>query len=70
MPSYLKTILFAIGVFITFSVLTIILKLLSHHTPVEGEFLGFFTGSDLFLGLAVAGVVTLSYQKRKNLRNK
>jgi hypothetical protein len=69
MPSYIKTILFGIGVFAVFSVITVILKLVTHHVATENEFLGFFTQSDLGLGLIVAFVVTLSYEKRKRLNN-
>lgn len=69
MPSYLKTILFGIGAFLVFSVITVILKLATHHVAAENEFLGFFTKSDLGLGLIVAFVVTLAYEKRKKLNN-
>ncbi len=68
MPSIVKTILFALGAFAIFLIITVILKLLTHHVALEEEYLGFFTKSDLGLGLIVAFVVTLSYEKRKRLK--
>jgi hypothetical protein len=68
MPPFIKTVLFGLGVFAIFTTLAIILKLVTNHTPVEGEYFGLFTNSDIMLGLVVAIVVTLSHERKKKLK--
>lgn len=64
MPPFVKTILYGIGVFSLFTVFALILKLISGYKPVEDAYFGFFTNNDLWLGLAVAVVVTLNHKRR------
>ncbi len=67
-PSKLKPILYGIGVFLVFTTLMVILKLVTHHTPSDAEYFGLFTNQDLFLGLVVAVVLTFSHERKKKLK--
>ncbi len=68
MPPIVKTILFGAGAFTVFTVIAVILKYATGQLPQEDAFLGIFTKTDLLLGLVVAIVVTLSHERRKNLK--
>jgi len=65
MTPFIKTVLFGLVVFAIFMSIAIILKLVTNHTPVEGEYFGLFTKSDFMLGLVVAIVVTLLHKRKK-----
>jgi len=65
MTPFIKTVLFGLVVFAIFMSIAIILKLVTNHTPVEGEYFGLFTKSDIMLGLVVAIVVTLLHERKK-----
>ena len=68
MHPILKTILFGLGVFVIFSTIAIILKLVSNQTPEEDAYFGLFTNSDIMLGLVVAVAVTFSHERKKRLK--
>ncbi len=68
MHPVLKTILYGLGVFVIFTTIAIILKLVSNQAPEKDAYFGLFTKSDLMLGLVVAFFVTLRYEQKKKLK--
>jgi len=67
-PPKLKPVLYGIGVFIVFTTLMVILKLVTHRIPSDAEYFGLFTNQDLFLGVIVAVVLTFSHERKKKLK--
>ncbi|NLO70502.1 MAG: hypothetical protein GX102_06090 [Porphyromonadaceae bacterium] len=66
MKSKSNLIIYAAAVFVVFMVITWILRLLTDKLPIEDGIWGVYKNSDFFLGIVVAGIITLShYQKRK-----
>lgn len=68
MHPVLKTILYGLGVFVIFTTIAIILKLITNQTLEKDAYFGLFTKSDLMLGLVVAFFVTLRYEQKKKLK--
>ena len=68
MSPIFKTILYGIGVFAIFSIIALILKLATNHEPVDADYFGLFTNTDLMLGLVVAVVVTINHERKKKLK--
>jgi len=64
----LKPILYGIGVFIVFTSLMAILKLITHRISSDAEYFGLFTNQDLLLGVVVAAVLTFSHERKKKLK--
>ncbi len=68
MHPILKTILFGLGVFLIFTTIAVILKLVTNQQPKEDAYFGLFTNSDIMLGLVVAAAVTFSHERKKRLK--
>ena len=68
MPSIVKTLIFGVIAFLIFTIIAVLLKLISGQLPQENALLGIFTETDLLLGLVVAVVVTFSHERRKNMK--
>jgi|GEM_PF-922480 len=68
MSPIIKNILYGIGVFSLFSVIALILKYATNYTPIGNEILGYFTTSDLMLGVVVAIVVTFAHIKKTRIK--
>ena len=68
MTPFYKTILYGIGVFSLFTIIALILKLVSHTKPVNADYFGLFTNSDLMLGVVVAIAVTIAHKRRMRLK--
>jgi len=68
MTPFYKTILYGIGVFSLFTTIALILKLVSHQKPVDADYFGLFTNSDLLLGLVVSVVVTIAHKRKMRLK--
>ncbi|MDD3079133.1 MAG: hypothetical protein PHH37_08515 [Paludibacter sp.] len=68
MHPIIKNILYGIGVFAIFSVITLILKFASGKITPATQYLEIFTDTDLLLGLAVAVVVTLNHNKKMKMK--
>lgn len=68
MSPLIKNILYGIGVFSLFSVIALLLKFATNYTPIGNEVLGYFTTSDLMLGVVVAIVVTLAHVRKTGLK--
>lgn len=68
MHPFLKTILYGLGVFVIFTTIAVILKLVTNQQPKEDAYFGLFTNSDIMLGIVVAIAVTFSYERKKRLK--
>jgi hypothetical protein len=67
-PPKLQPVLYGIGVFIVFTALMVIMKLITHRVPSDAEYFGLFTNQDLLLGVVVAVVLTFSHERKKKLK--
>jgi len=67
-PPKLQPIIYGIGVFVVFTTLMIILKLLTHHVIENGDYFGLFNNKDLMMGAAVALLVTFSHERKRRLK--
>ncbi len=67
-PSKIKPLLYGLGVFIIYAILTYVLRLTFNRMPVDGEYLGVYSGNDLLIGIAVAFILTLSHERKKKLK--
>lgn len=68
MSPLFKRIFYGIGVFSLFSVIAFILKLSTNYKPVGNEVFGYFTTTDLMLGVVVAFVVTVAHIRKTRLK--
>ncbi len=68
MPPIVKTFLYGVGVFSLFTVIALILKLVTNHQPVDADYFGLFTNSDLMLGVLVAVAVTIAHKRKMRLK--
>jgi NADH:ubiquinone oxidoreductase subunit K len=68
MTPFVSRILFGIGAFSVFMTIALVLKLISHSKPVNAEYFGLFTNSDLLLGVLVAIFVTIARERKKKLK--
>jgi hypothetical protein len=68
MSPTIKTILYGIGVFSLFTTIALILKLATNHKPVDADYFGLFTNSDLMLGVVVAVAVTIAHKRKMRLK--
>jgi len=67
MPQLMKTILYSLSVFVIFTSLAVILKLLTHKVSDDAIYFGIISNNDLFLGFIVTVVVTFSHiMKNRN----
>jgi len=66
MPSFIKVILFVVGVFAVFLIISIGLKLVSTPIP-DGGIINMVSENDLLIGLVVSVVVTFTHIQRKKL---
>jgi len=67
-PPKLQPILYGVGVFVVFTTLVIVMKLVTHRISVDAEYFGLFTKKDLLLGAAVAIILTFSHERKKKLK--
>lgn len=67
-PPKLQPVIYGAGVFVVFTTLMIILKLLTHRVPEDAEYFGLFTNKDLMIGAVVALVLTVSHVRKKKLK--
>ena len=68
MSPKIKTVLYALGVFAIYAILTLLLRLIFDRMPVDAEFFGIYSTNDLLLGLVVAVVLTVSHERKKRLK--
>lgn len=66
MKSKSNLLLYASAAFVVFMIITWALRMATDKLPIEDGLWGVYKKSDFFLGIVVAGIITLShYQKRK-----
>ena len=63
-----KPVIYGIGVFAIYALLTYVLRLVTNRMPLNAEFLGVFTTNDLLLGLVVAIILTVSHERKKRFK--
>ena len=68
MHPIIKTGLYGLSVFAIFTILAIVLRLVTNHTPVEGEYFGLISNKDILLGCALAFVLTFTHERKKKLK--
>ena len=68
MNKKLKLFLYGAGVFCIYGILTWILKLVAKKMPEGDAFLGVFTSTDLWLGLAIAVILTYSHYMKMKIK--
>ncbi|NDP22740.1 MAG: hypothetical protein GZ091_16925 [Paludibacter sp.] len=68
MSSKFKPILYGLGVFAVYALLTYILRLVTDRMPANAEIMGIFTTNDLLLGIVVSFVLTFSHERKKKLK--
>lgn len=68
MSPFYKTILYGIGVFSLFTIIALILKLVTNQKPTDADYFGLFTNSDLILGIVVAVAVTIAHKRKMRLK--
>ncbi|HOK35972.1 MAG TPA: hypothetical protein P5236_04730 [Paludibacteraceae bacterium] len=64
----LKSLLFALGVFVTYLVIVVLLRLYTKQIPENAVILNFFSKNDFFIGLLVTFFVTLAHEQKKRLK--
>ena len=68
MNQKLMLFLYGAGVFCIYALLTWILKLVAKKMPEGDAFLGIFTSTDLWLGLAIAVILTYSHYMKMKIK--
>jgi len=66
-PPKIQTILYGVGVFIVFTTLMILIKLITRRVPAEVEYFGLFSNNDLLMGAVIAIILTFSHERKKKL---
>ncbi len=68
MNQKLRLFLYGLVVFCVYILLTWVLKLIAHKMPESDAFLGIFTSTDLWLGLAIAVILTYSHYMKMKIK--
>ena len=63
----LQTLLYGLGAFAVYMVLTVVLIWISGKVPENPILFGIYTKDHLLLGLAVAVVLTFSHERKKKM---
>jgi hypothetical protein len=64
----LQPLLYGLGVFSIFIILSTILKYVTNHVSTDAEYFGILSNKDLLLGAVVAIVVTFTHLQKKKLK--
>lgn len=67
-PPKIKPLLYGISVFIVFSTLVAVMKLVTKRIPTNAEYFGLYTQKDILLGAIVAVILTFSHERKKKLK--
>ena len=67
-PPKIQPVLYALGVFIVFSTLVAIMKLVTKTSHENANYFGLYTNKDLLLGAGMAVVLTFSHMRKKKLK--
>lgn len=64
----LKPVLYGLGVFAVYAILTYVLRVFFDRTSTDAEFFGIYSKNDLLIGVLVAVVLTFSHERKKNIK--
>ena len=64
----LKPILYGLGVFTVYIVLSLVIRLVAKRIPADAEFFGMFSTNDLLIGVVVAVVLTFTHERKKRIK--
>jgi hypothetical protein len=67
-PRKLQPILYGLGAFTIFIVLSLILKFITNRTSTNAEYFGILSNKDLLIGVLVAIIVTFTHERKKNIK--
>jgi hypothetical protein len=68
MSPKIKPVLYGLGVFAVYIVLTYILRLIFNRMPTDAEFFGIYSTNDLLLGVVIAVALTITHERKKRLK--
>ena len=60
-------LLYGLGVFSVYAILTYALRVFFSRITTDAEFFGVYSTNDLLIGVLVAVVLTFSHQRKKNM---
>jgi hypothetical protein len=66
-PSKLQPVLYGLGVFAIFIILSVVLKLITHRVFDDVRYFGILSDKDLLIGAFVAIVLTFTHERKKRL---
>ena len=64
----LQPILYGLGVFAVFVILSVVLKIITHQVSPDAQYLGILSNKDLLLGLIVAVILTFTHVRKRKLK--
>ena len=67
-PPKIQPLLYGLGVFVVFTVLSLLLKIITNHKTTDAEHFGIISNKDLFIGAVVGIIVTFTHEQKKKLK--
>lgn len=67
-PPKIQPLLYGLGVFVVFTVLSLLLKIITNHKTNDAEYFGILSNKDLFIGAVVGIIVTFTHEQKKKLK--
>lgn len=67
-PAKMRPLIYGLSVFVIFTILSLILKIITNHQTTDAEYFGILSNKDLFMGAVVAIVVTFTHEQKKKLK--
>jgi len=64
----LKPVIYGLGVFTVYVLLTYVLRIILKRTTSDATIFGVYSTNDLLIGLLLAVVLTFSHQRRKTIK--
>jgi len=64
----LKPVMYGLGVFTVYVLLTYVLRIIFKRTTSDATIFGVYSTNDLLIGLLLAVVLTFSHQRRKTIK--
>ncbi len=64
----LKPVIYGLGVFTVYVLLTYVLRIIFKRTTSDATIFGVYSTNDLLIGLLLAVVLTFSHQRRKTIK--
>lgn len=67
-PPKIQPIIYGLGVFVIFTIVMILMKLVTHRTASDEAYFGLMSKKDLLMGGIVAIILTFSHERKKKLK--